>query len=159
MESDRRLQRSPAAETTTTSLDTGALLFIWAIRQWLVAVRDRQCIKRALLIPHHRLECVTAIYALDALMGALTEGAARKLEIRCPHHGTLSQDEQLLLQLIRSTQQPDSDAAACHAAQLVHSDQAPRLREAATDYARQLQCAGLGLSSPPQLELMVGGIS
>ena len=151
--------RQPGSEVATARLATGALLFIWGIRQWLVAVRDRQCIKRALMIPHYRLECVTAIYSLDALMRSLCEGAERKIEIRCPHHGTLSQDEQQLLQLIRSTQQPNPDAAARHAAHLVDPDHSAGLREAAADYARQLQCAGLGLSSPPQLELMAGGIS
>ena len=157
MEHRRWDPEKSAAETATASLSTGALLFIWGIRQWLVAARDRQCIKRALMIPYYRLECVAAIYHLDALMRAVTEGAERRMQIRCPHHDALSNDELDLLLLVRAAQQKDPRAAARQAAWLVSSEQAAtKLSEAASAYANQLSWVGLSLSSPPQLKLLSG---
>jgi len=44
-------------------------------------------------------EVLTDPYHLDALMRRLTEGAKRKIQLRCPKHCRLSDDEQQLLLL------------------------------------------------------------
>ena len=141
------------------ALSSGATLLVWGMRQWLVAVRQRQCIKRALLIPHYRMQCVGAIHHLDALMRRLIQGTERKIQVRCPEHGQLSNDEQRLLQLVRIAQQGMPLAARREAGKLVRADCAAGLEAAAAGYGRQLQQAGLSVSSPPQLTLIRGTTS
>ena len=159
MEHVRPARGNQPEEPSLAALSSGATLLIWGLRQWLVSVRERRCVKGALLIPHHRMACVGAIYHLDALMRCLTEGAERKIRIRCPHHGRLSDDEQRLLLLVRAEQQGIEPAARRQASALVRTDGEGALRKAAAAYAHQLQQAGLSVSSPPHLETISGGAS
>ena len=159
MEHGRTVRDNPAAEPSMAALSRGATLLVWGMRQWLVAVRQRHCIKRALLIPHYRLQCVSAIHHLDALMRRLIQGAERKTQVRCPEHGHLSDDEQQLLLLVRIAQQGMPLAARRQAGNLVRTDCAAGLAAAAAGYGRQLQQAGLSVSSPPQLTLIRGTAS
>ncbi len=148
-----------AEETPTSTLSQGATLLIWSIRQWLVAVRERQCIKQALLIPHHRLHCVGAIYHLDLLMRQLANGAKQSIQIRCPHQAHLSNDELRLLLLIRAAQQENRGEALSRARDLVTPEHSVDLRQAACAYAGKLRQAGLSLASSPRLSLVAGGAS
>ncbi len=156
MEQTELIPTRAIEEASTTTLSTGSTLFVWSARSWLVAARERRCVKHALLIPYYRLECVGAIYHLDALMRCLTEGAARKIEVRCPHHPRLSSDEHLLLLLVRAAQQKIGPAERRLAGRVIRPGHIARLRDAAQDYAKQLSCAGLSVSSVPQLTLISG---
>ncbi len=146
----------PLPEPGTVSLSAGGQLFVWGIRQWLVAAREKRCVKQELMIPYYRLECMGAIYHLDAMMRILLQGATRRLEVRCPDHPLISADERLLLILARARQQENDEAAAVSAGKLVDPLFESPLTQAATDYARQLSTAGLSLSTAPQLELVAG---
>lgn len=159
MENPGSVHRSIKTETATAELSTGATLFIWSIRQWLVSARERQCIKRALMIPYHRLDCVSAIYPLDALMCVMTDGARRRIQIRCPHQSRLSDDERQLLLLLQASQRRDPATARREAGNLVHLSQTANLQEAAEAYARVLAHSGLSLSAPPKLTLLDGALS
>ena len=100
------------------------------------------------------MACVGAIYHLDTLMRRLTEGAERKIQVRCPQHCRLSEDEQQLLLLVRTAQQNETSVAQRQAGKLVRAGCVAALCRAATGYGRELQQAGLSVSSPPRLALI-----
>lgn len=104
---------------STSSLAAGAGLFVWSARQWLVASRERRCIKRDLIPRYHAAECVDAIVLLDEMMCLLAISALRPIQIRCSGSSALSEDETALVQSLRAVQRDDDGLARRHLATMM----------------------------------------
>ena len=143
---NRKSVRPQRSELPTSSLSPGGQLFVWSVRQWLRSSLERRCVKRDLLAPHHNVGCTEAILHLDEFMCALSIGAHRKIEVRTPECGHVSEDERTLLDLMRAGQRGDQVKARAIAAKLVADHTISQLVSIATDYGLQLEVAGINLS-------------
>lgn len=104
---------------STASLAAGARLFVWSARQWLLASREKRCIKRDLIPRYHAADCVDAIVLLDEMMCLLAISALRPIQIRCSGSSTLSEDETMLVQSLRAVQRDDDGLARRHLATMM----------------------------------------
>ena len=76
------LRGETAEALPATSLSAGAELFVWSVREWLAAARERRCVKRNMIPRYHAVECVDAIVLLDEMMCLLAVSALRMCEKR-----------------------------------------------------------------------------
>ena len=149
----------PVVELSTTSLATGAQLFVWSVRQWLVTARERRCIKRDLIPRYHAANCVDAITLLDEMMYLLAVAASRPVQIRCLECSALSPDETRLVETLRAVQRADSALAGEHLSSMLSGPFSRAFLRPAQLYVEALSAADLGFTGARHLTLVDGARS
>lgn len=84
---------------------------VWCVRTWSYAVARRQCPRRQLLTASAEPRDEATFRTLDLFMGIFMAGARRRIEIRIPPCGRISEDEALLLAALASVESGDPGPA------------------------------------------------
>lgn len=84
---------------------------VWCVRTWSYAVARRQCPRRQLLTAAAEPHDESTFRTLDLFMGIFMAGARRRIEIRIPPCGRISEDEALLLAALAGLESGDARAA------------------------------------------------
>ena len=138
--------RQGAGALPAASLSAGAELFVWSVREWLAAAREKQCVKRNLIPRYHAAECVDAIVLLDEMMCLLAVSALRPIQIRHCGCSSLSEDEMLLVQCLRAVQRGDDELARQQLAALLSAPFNRTFLRPARQYASALCDADLAFT-------------
>lgn len=96
-----------SSRVLTSSLTNGAQLFVFSVRQWLIAAHSKQCVHARLGGFYERFEVTSALPILDELMCLLAATAFRGVEVNCPCRVDLGEDELLLLRAMQALQRRD----------------------------------------------------
>ena len=134
-------------------LSRGAQMVVWSIRHW---VRNRQQGRPAghQLDNAYRLAGIPeASDALDESMTLLARLTLRKIVVHCPCSKQLSCDEFLLLQMIRSLQNHQRQAAEARAGRLLQGRMRRTFCRVLEDYAISLTGADLHLGQISRLKM------
>ncbi len=142
----------PAQETA--SLSCGAQLFIWSLRQWVVAVKHKTPPIPLITTPYEMANCPDAPPLIDELMCFLAVSSNRQLEIRCCCRPTLSEDEMLLLSCLRLLQREQASAGATLMEHMMLPGLSRTFCRLADEYQQLLQAAGMTLDNPRTLHLV-----
>lgn len=94
-----------------SSLSSGAQLFVFSVRHWLIAANSKQCIHERLEPFYASMNAAPAVAVLDELMCFIAATAFRKLQIHCPCRADLGDDELALLQILQAVQRGDDQCA------------------------------------------------
>ncbi len=148
--------REMAGALPATSLSAGAELFVWSVREWLAAARERRCVKRNLIPRYHAVECVDAILPLDEMMCLLAVSALRPIQIRHCGCSALSDDEMRLVQCLRAVQRGDDELAGQHLASLLPGPFSRTFLRPARQYASAICSADLRFTGARHLMVVEG---
>ncbi len=75
-------------------------LVVWAMRHWVRGCQLRIDVRKELARAFAEVGAARATVLLNAVMNAVVDGHRRPVEIRCPCHDEISQDEWLVLEII-----------------------------------------------------------
>lgn len=142
--------------TNVQHLSSGAQLFVFSIRQWLIAAKGSQCIYPTLAPFYRRYKVEDAIAPLDELMFLLARTAERPIEINCPCKLDLREDELSLLQILRAVQSDDKVGAFACLSEWVSGPIKTTFLRVADAYLETLAQGGLKVTGVSHLQL-VGG--
>ena len=145
---------SSQPEISLDSLSCGGQLFIWSLRQWLIAVRHKQDPIPLMINPYRMVKNADAPMLIDELMAILAVSSQRQLEIRCCCRATLSQDESLLLSCVRLLRQGNTQGAAESLEPVMLPGLSRTLCRIADLYQASLTSSGLTFENPRALTLV-----
>lgn len=83
-------------------------LIVWAIRVWVVGVRERISVDEVLRGSFARAGAPQALPVLDNMMAVIAAGAARVIDVACVCHEEISADECTILDVIALFQAGDT---------------------------------------------------
>lgn len=83
-------------------------LIVWAMRVWVVGVRERISVDEVLRGAFARAGASRALPVLDNVMAVIAGGAARIIDVACVCHEEISADERTLLDVIALFQAGDT---------------------------------------------------
>lgn len=81
----------------TAELDKPDRLLLWAMRAWVIGLKQRVDVAEPMRAAFDRFGVREAVELVDALMSIVACGATRVLEIECVCHKAVSEDEKRLL--------------------------------------------------------------
>jgi|GEM_PF-2842699 len=91
-------------EQRIEALPFPAQFLLWAMRTWVVAIRNGQPLPEHLRGALDAARAPEALVELDATLGLIAAGTARPLDLRCPRCPWLSDDEMQLLRVAEALQ-------------------------------------------------------
>lgn len=138
----------------TCTLSLGGQLFIWSMRRWVKASRDKTSISDALASPYRAAKCGAASDVLDELMSLIAAVSYRPVKIRCLSCPTLSCDEWLILHSLQKVQSHQEDKAQKLIQEFMVGRLAHTFLKSATHYVDLLLCAGNPLIGASYLEVV-----
>ena len=151
-ESDDAVIYGRSIKTCTLSL--GGQLFIWSMRRWVQASRDKTSISEALASPYRAAKCIAATDVLDELMSLIAAVSYRPVKIRCLPCPTLSSDEWLILHSLQKIQSQEETGAQKLIQEFMVGRLAHTFLESATRYVDLLLCTGNPLIGASYLEVV-----
>lgn len=83
-------------------------LIVWAMRVWVVGVRERISVDEVLRASFLRAGAPQALPVLDNMMVVIAGGAARVIDVSCVCHEEISVDERTILDVIALFQAGDT---------------------------------------------------
>ena len=140
------------SEILATSLSHGAQLFIFSLRQWFIAARDKQCLYSRLHPFYSRYRVETALPVLDELMCLLATAAFRPIAVHCPCRVDLGEDELMLLQTMQALHRDDHVKANEKLNQVLAGPFCKTFTRIALDYNAILKRADLRLTGMRYLQ-------
>lgn len=98
----------PEGEDSFAALDNGRKLALWGIRVWVAGLRQgwppvqtRETLMEGFALAY----ALDAIDPLEGMMSILAGGSSRQVAVNCPRCPGVTEDEQLLLDLVSLCQQ------------------------------------------------------
>jgi len=122
---------------------------VWCVRTWSFAVARRQCPRRQLLTSAAEPRAESAYRTLDLFMGIFMAGARRRIEIRIPPCGRISEDEALLLAALSAIEGGDPAPARAVFADMLEPTAARHALLVAASLVDKLASAGHHLADAP----------
>lgn len=88
---------APGTRVSMSHLCPADRLLLWAMRSWVIALKQRVDVAPALQAAFARFNIAECAEMFDALMSVVACGAVRTLAVECVCAGTISEDESRLL--------------------------------------------------------------
>ena len=120
-------------------------LIVWAMRVWVVGVRNRISVEEILRGAFARYEIPAALSPLDNMMAQMAGGAVRKIDIACVCQNRISADEQSIIDVIALYQSGDTLETPLILRSFLTAGAAEAVAEPAARFAHILSQAGLRL--------------
>ncbi len=146
--------RNSAPQIKLSALSPGAELFVWSVRTWVRAARQRQCVVRLLVGRYHEIGCVAALPLIDEIMMLISAAAYRPVCIHFCNSETLSGDEHILVRVLQAIQRGQDAKAQVELSGMIGGRLNFTFRRAAGDYVEQLAAVDLHCTGIRALSLV-----